>query len=122
MSSEAAKRATKRMIELLFHGRVKSLESNPVVAIIDSELEAERAERDRLKEALDRQTHNAVEAVVERDEARAAARVMKDALRDIIRDHNERMMLYPDLNNQPNRIRVMENGHTALAAAEKVGI
>jgi len=52
MSSEAAKRATRRIIELLFHGRVKSLESNPVVAIIDSELEAERAAVQSLKEAL----------------------------------------------------------------------
>lgn len=42
-----------------------------------------------------------------------------DALSAIIADHDERMRLYPEKENQPHRVHVMEAGRKVLAEAKE---
>ena len=40
-----------------------------------------------------------------------------EALRDVLADHDERMRLYPEKNDQPNRLHVMGAARTAIVKA-----
>lgn len=48
----------------------------------------------------------------------AAAPELLEACKAIIKDHEERMAMYPKLNEQPNRLAVMQMAREAIAKAE----
>lgn len=49
---------------------------------------------------------------------RAKAPALLEAAKQVLADHKERIELYPGMNNQPNRVMVMEQLETAITNIE----
>lgn len=53
------------------------------------------------------------------EKAKRRVEELEKAARDVLADHQERMGIYPDMNNQPNRIRVMTNLDAVLGESPR---
>ena len=49
------------------------------------------------------------------DALRRRVEELEKALKDIVDDHDERVRIYPDMNTQEYRVKVMEAGRAAIA-------